>query len=192
MAIYVSERRLLPAFRNRNVVFQSKVFTNVDNILMVNFELEFGASGAFRRKCVLDFRDAMASGVNGKKFDDCYEAARERLTNHISAIRSLGLMFDEVIDWVENGTDPYFLSKAVGVEPLFIHCSRDNKNSLIEIFGRDINKLNLGIDGRNRSSVDDCLNRLHGIGEVIEEHLETVTTLKNKLYSVMTNPFTKL
>lgn len=162
MRTLFADRRLIPSFISRSVIFSRRATVNEKNIFVTKMDLEFGTNGSIGLKTVVPLNE----------FVTRQSTIIEKLNAHVKTIGEYIRVFDETIAWIHEPERRFNLASTIGFNPLFIHGSYSEKEIKIEVFGRSTRELNLGFETGNSGQLIFGLQRLGDIRDCLIEYQE--------------------
>lgn len=171
MRTLFADRRLIPSFISRSVVFSRRATVNEKNIFVTRLELEFGTNGSIGLKTVIPL-NALAEAAGSTELAARYSSVTDKFEAHLKTIGEYIRVFDETIAWIQEPDRRFNLASTIGFNPLFIHGSWSEKEIKLEVFGRSTRELNLGFETGNSGQLIYGLQRLNDIRECLVEYQE--------------------
>lgn len=169
MRTLFADRRLIPSFISRSVIFSRRATVNEKNIFVTRLELEFGTNGSIGLKTVIPL-NAPAHATSLEAIVTHNNSVDEKFIAHLKTIGEYVRVFDETIAWIQEPDRRFNLACTIGFNPLFIHGSWSEKEVRIEVFGRSTRELNLGFETGNSGQLIYGLQRLTDLREALAEY----------------------
>lgn len=171
-----AERRLIPSFRNRSVVFNALIAHRGKNVFFTQVNLEFGHNGYVGLRTIVNLNPlSRAKDPDLRKTE--YDAVADKLLAHYKTVSEHIRLFDETIEWIKQPEHRFNLAATTGFNPLFIHGSRTDEEIKIEVFGRNTQDLNLGFETANKDQIADGINRLTDIRNTLVVYRDAFQTV---------------
>ena len=171
-----AERKLIPSFRNRSVVFNALIAHRGKNVLFTQVNLEFGHNGYIGLRTIVNLNPlSRAKDPDIKKAE--YDSVAEKLLAHYKTVNEHIRLFDDTIKWVRDPEHRFNLASTTGFNPLFIHGSRSEEEIKIEVFGRNTQDLNLGFENNNKDHIADGINRLTDLRNALITYRDAFQTM---------------
>jgi len=171
MQTLFAERRLIPSFISRSVVYSRRATVNEKNIFITRVELEFGTFGSIGLKTVIPLNiPILAKGPGVAAAHN--SSVTEKFIAHLKTISEYIRVFDETIAWINEPDRRFNLASTIGFNPLFVHGTCSDKEIRIEVFTRTTRELNLGFETGSSNQLVYGLQRLGDIRECLVEYQE--------------------
>ena len=177
MRTLFADRRLIPSFISRSVVFSRRATVNEKNIFVTRMELEFGTNGSILLKTVIPL-NAPAHLIDLEAIVSFNNSVCEKFTAHLKTIGEYVRVFDETIAWIQDPERRFNLAVTIGYNPLFIHGTRSEKEVKIEVFARSTRELNLGFETGNTGQLIYGVQRLTDIRNALAEYEQYVAGIQ--------------
>lgn len=177
MRTLFADRRLIPSFISRSVIFSRRATVNEKNIFVTRLELEFGTNGSIGLKTVIPL-NAPAHATTLEAIVAHNDSVDEKFVAHMKTIGEYIRVFDETIAWIQEPDRRFNLASTIGFNPLFIHGTWSEKEVRIEVFARSTRELNLGFETGNSGQMIYGLQRFTDIREALAEYQQHFGEIK--------------